>query len=65
MVNTGKTFNDLPYTRNEALENLMIAALRALRRAKRDHGTNKELASLKVACDQLEYLNKELELRYG
>jgi hypothetical protein len=61
----GNTVNEVPYTRNEASEELMNAALRALRKAKRDQGTNKELASLKIACDQLEYLNKQPELLYG
>jgi hypothetical protein len=61
----GKTVNDVQDKRNEAPEELMVAALRALHKAKCDQGTNKELASLKVACDQLEYLNEELELQYG
>jgi hypothetical protein len=61
----GKTVNDLPYKRNEALEELMIAALRALRKAKHDQGTSKEPELLKHASDSLEHLDDHGELCYG
>jgi hypothetical protein len=61
----GKTVNELPYKHDEALEELMKSALRALRKAKRGRDTNKELKSLERACGQLDYLCEEMELQCG
>jgi len=61
----GKTVNDLPYERNEALEELMNAALRALRKAKHDQDSNEELQLLKRANDELKHVNDNRKLCYG
>ena len=61
----GKTVNDLPYERNEALEELMNAALRALRKAKHHQDLNEKLKSLKRVSDKLEHVNDHRKLCYG
>jgi len=65
MVDGRKDGDDLPYERNEALEKLMNAALRALRKAKHDQDSNEELQLLKRANDELKHVNDNRKLCYG
>jgi hypothetical protein len=55
----------LPYKRNEAVEELMNAALRALRKAKHHQDLNEKLKSLKRVSDKLEHVNDHRKLCYG